>query len=163
MFQRPFDSLLTFCQKLGRFKGTKVREPDFWLNCYERGGPVSILHNWLTWKYISLVHQSKMFQRPFKSLITFCKKLGLCKGTKVREPDFWLDRYTRGVLGQFCIIGSYESTFYLRTAAFYRSKISCLVKKLLSFEGWWSDHILIEIYMEFGQNFIFLVLIFLLF
>ena len=48
--------------------------------------------------------------------------------------------------GHFCIFGSYESTFYCWTAAFYGTKISRRVKKLLTFEGQSSDNFPIEIY-----------------
>ena len=48
--------------------------------------------------------------------------------------------------GHFCIFGSYESTFYCWTAAFYGMKQSHCVKKLFSFENLPSDNISIEIY-----------------
>ena len=53
---------------------------------------------------------------------------------------------TRGVRGHFCMFGSYESTFYHQTTPFYGTKISCLVKKLLSCEGPLSDNFPIETY-----------------
>ena len=43
---------------------------------------------------------------------------------------------------------SYESTFYHQTAAFYRTKISGCVKKLLSFENQLSNKFPIEIYRK---------------
>ena len=46
----------------------------------------------------------------------------------------------RGVRGHFCMFGSFESTFYRWTAAFYGTKILRRVKKLLTFEGQSSDN-----------------------
>ena len=51
-----------------------------------------------------------------------------------------------GVRGHFGMFGSYESTFYCWTAAFYGMKISCRVKKLLRFEGWLSHIFSIQIH-----------------
>ena len=48
--------------------------------------------------------------------------------------------------GHFYMFGSYESTFYRWTAAFYVTKLSRHVKKLLSFEGQPSDNFPIEMY-----------------
>ena len=51
-----------------------------------------------------------------------------------------------GVRGHFCMFDSYESTFYCWTAAFYGTKISRRVKKLLTVEGQPLDSFPIEIY-----------------
>ena len=51
-----------------------------------------------------------------------------------------------GVRGHFCMFGTYESTFYCWTAAFYGKKISRSLKKLLTFEGQRLDSFSIEIY-----------------
>ena len=64
-----------------------------------------------------------------------------------------------GVRGHFCMFVSYESTFYRRAAAFYGTKLSRRVKKLLSFEGRPSDNFS----EEFCPNLVFLVHIFLFF
>ena len=63
-----------------------------------------------------------------------------------RKQLFWHTLRREGVWGHFCNFGSHESTFYRRTAAFYVTKISRCVKKILSFEGQSSDHFPMEIY-----------------
>ena len=53
-----------------------------------------------------------------------------------------------GYLRHFCMFGSYESTFYHWTAAFYGTKILRRVKKLLTFEVQSSDNFPIEIFLS---------------
>ena len=52
--------------------------------------------------------------------------------------------------GHVCMFGSYESTFYRWTAAFYGPKISRCVKKFLSIEDGLLDNFSTEIHWKFG-------------
>ena len=83
-----------------------------------------------------------------------------CFKENVQKYNFWHlnPRREGGVRGHFCMFSSYESTLYCRTAAFYGTKISRRVKKLLTFEGQPLDSFPIVIYRE---NLVFLVHIFL--
>ena len=60
----------------------------------------------------------------------------------------WLETVSlrgEGGRGSFCMFDSYESTIYCRTAI-HGMRISCLVKKLLNFEGQLSDNFPTKIY-----------------
>ena len=65
-----------------------------------------------------------------------------------------------GIRGHFCMFRSYESILYCLTTAFYGTKLSRRVKKLLSFQGWRSDNFPTEICR---RNLVILVHIFLFF